>query len=286
MTENAAGKHPPIVLEGDVHDVTPAGRAELSSGGTSRSQVELEVLVLVDGKSTAANTVGRAQGLGIRREDALDALTKLFGDGLIALAKPSNTLDFVDFFGVDSQASPEKAKLAEARRAAAATAALLKERGYFVSIARRPPAAKPAQENANRIVLVVDDEPLTIKMLKHVLEGEGFEVRTAMNRQETLEQIRLAPIPDLVLLDVMLPDTDGFQILERFRQHPALRSLPVIMLTSKATREAVLKGLMGGANGYVTKPFQLPVLVKAVHAVLGMSEEHDDIDTSKDPWSA
>ncbi len=285
MTENAADKHPPIILEGDIHELTPKGRAELSDAGTSRSQVELEVLVLIDGKSTAGNTVGRAQGLGVRREDALDAMGKLFEDGLIALAKPSGTLDFVDFFGVDSNASPEKAKLAEARRAAAATAALLKERGYFVSIARRPPAEKPPQSDANRVVLVVDDEPLTIKMIKHVLEGEGFEVRTAMNRQETLDQIRKPPIPDLVLLDVMLPDTDGFQILARFREHPALRALPVIMLTSKATREAVLQGLMGGANGYVTKPFQIPVLVKAVHAVLGMSEERDDIDPTKDPWS-
>jgi DNA-binding response OmpR family regulator len=106
-----------------------------------------------------------------------------------------------------------------------------------------------------------------------------------MNREETLEQIRRPPIPDLVLLDVMLPDTDGFQILERFRQHPALRSLPVMMLTASATRGAVLKGLTGGANGYITKPFELPVLVKAVHAVLGMSEERDVIE-SKDPWTA
>lgn len=284
MTQSAPGKQPPIILEDDIHALTAKGRAELSEAGTSRSQVDLEVLVLIDGKSTAANTAGRAQGLGIRREDALEAMAHLADDGLIELAKPSADVDFVDFFGVEGQASPEKAKLAEARRAAAATAALLKERGYFVSIARRPEAKPSEPPKSNPTVLCVDDEPLTIKMLKHVLEGEGFDVRTAMNRQETLEQLRRPPIPDLVLLDVMLPDTDGFQILERFRQHPALRRLPVIMLTSSATRGAVLKGLLGGANGYVTKPFELPVLVKAVHAVLGMSEEHDII-VSKDPWS-
>ena len=284
MGGNTSSKTATIVLEGDIHALTPKGREELSSAGTSRSKAELEVLVLIDGKSTAGTTVGRAQGLGIKREEALDAMAKLFEDGLIALAKmEGGGLDFVDFFSVEPNASAEKTKLAEANRAAAATAALLKERGYFVSIARRPGPQQPAAQAA-RVVLVVDDEPLVIKMLKHVLEGEGFDVRAATNKQETLEQIRRTPLPDLVMLDVMLPDVDGFQILDAIRRHPALKALPVVMLTSKATREAVLRGLTGDANGYITKPFEIPVLIKAVHAVLGMSEEHDVI-TSKDPWS-
>jgi DNA-binding response OmpR family regulator len=152
-----------------------------------------------------------------------------------------------------------------------------------VSIARRPEARTNAKTDP-RSVLVVEDEPLVVKLLKHVLEGEGFDVRTAMNRDEIAEELRRPPLVDLVLLDVILPDIDGFQILDRIRLHPEMKSTPVVMLTSKATREAVLRGLESGANGYITKPFEIPVLIKALHAVLGMSEDGDVI-ASKDPWS-
>ena len=68
-----------------------------------------------------------------------------------------------------------------------------------------------------------------------------------------------------------LPDANGFDILAKFRLHPVLKSMPVIMLTAEASREAVLKGLRGGANGYVTKPFEADMLINAVKTVLGLS---------------
>ena len=70
----------------------------------------------------------------------------------------------------------------------------------------------------------------------------------------------------------MLPDIDGFEVLGRIRSHPSLKALPVVMLTAKATRESVLKGLHLGADGYVTKPFEIEVLMDAVRTVLGPSE--------------
>jgi two-component system OmpR family response regulator len=73
-----------------------------------------------------------------------------------------------------------------------------------------------------------------------------------------------------VLLDVRLPDANGFDILLRMKQHPALKSIPVIMLTGEATRESVMRGLAGGADGYVTKPFELAILLNAVRSVLGL----------------
>jgi DNA-binding response OmpR family regulator len=67
----------------------------------------------------------------------------------------------------------------------------------------------------------------------------------------------------------VLPDADGFDILLKMRQHPVLKKVPVIMLTAKATRESVLKGLAGGADGYITKPFEADALITAVNAVMG-----------------
>ena len=108
------------------------------------------------------------------------------------------------------------------------------------------------------------------KLLKTFLALEGFVTRTAMKREEVLNEFRSPPVPDLVLLDVMLPDADGFEILAAMQRHPVLKTVPVIMLTAKATRESVQRGIVGGADGYITKPFEVDVLMAAVKVVLGM----------------
>jgi two-component system OmpR family response regulator len=115
----------------------------------------------------------------------------------------------------------------------------------------------------------VDDDEHLAKFLHHYLTFEGFDVRVAGSRAEVVAEFRKPPIPDLVLLDVMLPDADGFDILLRIRSHPQLKDVPVIMLTAKATREAVLKGLASGADGYITKPVETESLLQAVRTVLG-----------------
>ena len=73
-----------------------------------------------------------------------------------------------------------------------------------------------------------------------------------------------------MLLDVVLPDIDGFEVLTRLKQHDVLKTIPVIMMTAKATREAVLKGLQRGADGYITKPFDVDIISHAIHSVLGL----------------
>jgi DNA-binding response OmpR family regulator len=75
-----------------------------------------------------------------------------------------------------------------------------------------------------------------------------------------------------MLLDIGLPDADGFEILASLRRHPALQRLPVILLTSRATKEDVMHGLILGADGYITKPFEFDVLIGAMKAVLGLDE--------------
>ena len=100
---------------------------------------------------------------------------------------------------------------------------------------------------------------------------EGFEVRTAANRDEIVQAMREPPRPDLVLLDVNLPDANGFDVLAKMRQHPGLRDVPVMMLTTVSTRESIIRGLTLGANGYITKPFQPDVLVKAMRTLFGLS---------------
>jgi len=280
-------KRPAAILEDDIFALTSKAQKELAAAGTTLSPSELKVLVLVDGKSTVGETAARAAALALSGESVVFILRKLAEDGLIELVvNAGGSLDFVDFFESKGPVTPSAAALAQAKKAAAATTALLQQHGYFVRIVRRASTKRKLEQNQVLSILVVEDEPHLASLLKHVLEAEGFSVRNAMNRDEIVAEFRRPPRLDLVLLDVMLPDVDGFEVLLKIRQHPELKTFPVLMLTAKATREAVLKGLAGGADGYITKPFEIPALVQAVKAVLGLSEEGQVADANQDPWPA
>ena len=116
-----------------------------------------------------------------------------------------------------------------------------------------------------RRVLVVDDEANIAELVATALRYEGFEVRTAADGAGALAAVRdLAP--DLVVLDVMLPDTDGFELQARIRGDG--RHVPVLFLTARDAVEDRVRGLTLGADDYMTKPFSLEELVARVHAVL------------------
>lgn len=119
--------------------------------------------------------------------------------------------------------------------------------------------------NAQRYtILVVDDEKRMVKFIRLNLEQDGYQVISAYNGLQALEQLR-SQLPSLVLLDVMLPDIDGFEVLHRIRE---VSSVPVIMLTAKGEEDDRVRGLEMGADDYVTKPFSPRELVSRVRAVL------------------
>ena len=113
-------------------------------------------------------------------------------------------------------------------------------------------------------ILVVDDEPRMIDFIRLNLEHDGFEVSQAESGLVALEQLR-DQFPDLVLLDIMMPDLNGFETLKLMRE---ISTVPVIMLTAKGEEEDRVRGLELGADDYVTKPFSPRELVSRVRAVL------------------
>jgi len=113
-------------------------------------------------------------------------------------------------------------------------------------------------------ILVVDDERRMVGFIRLNLEQDGFEVIEAYNGSEALERLRDS-LPDLILLDVMMPDIDGFEVLRTIRE---ISQVPVIMLTAKGEENDKVKGLELGADDYVTKPFSPRELVSRVKAVL------------------
>jgi two-component system OmpR family response regulator len=114
-------------------------------------------------------------------------------------------------------------------------------------------------------ILVVDDEDSITELLSMALRYEGFEVKTAASGYGALEQIEQFR-PDLILLDVMLPDIDGFNIAERLRRDR--RDIPVLFLTARDATEDKIRGLTIGGDDYVTKPFSVAELVARTQAIL------------------
>jgi DNA-binding response OmpR family regulator len=122
-------------------------------------------------------------------------------------------------------------------------------------------------ETAGRKVLVIDDEPGIIDIVETNLLGEGFEVVSARDGKEGLEKIR-SEKPDLVVLDVMMPEMDGWQVLKEVEKDPDTAGIPVIMLTAKAADEDYIHGLEEGAVEYLTKPFFPQELVNRIKITL------------------
>ena len=120
----------------------------------------------------------------------------------------------------------------------------------------------------DRQILVVDDEERMVRFIRLNLEHDGFRVAEAYNGTQAIDQVR-SSLPDLVLLDVMMPDIDGFEVLRVVRE---VSSVPVIMLTAKGEEDDRVRGLELGADDYITKPFSPRELVSRVRAVLRRTE--------------
>jgi DNA-binding response OmpR family regulator len=117
-------------------------------------------------------------------------------------------------------------------------------------------------------ILVVEDDPDLVELLSFNLRGCGFAVSTAGDGLDALKKAR-AIIPDLILLDLMLPELDGFGVCEILRREPETAKIPIIMVTAMSSQFARMAGLEAGANDYITKPFSPKQLIARVQALLG-----------------
>jgi len=117
------------------------------------------------------------------------------------------------------------------------------------------------------VILVVDDEPHILKMVEFKLKNLGHEVISATDGGQALDMVSTKK-PDLVLLDVMMPVMDGFQVLEKLKAQEETKEIPVIMLTARGQERDVVRGVETGADDYVVKPFSFPELIARVNRAL------------------
>ncbi|HVB49134.1 MAG TPA: response regulator [Burkholderiales bacterium] len=162
--------------------------------------------------------------------------------------------------------APEDLWRIETQAQAAGTA--LERSGAYLSPDRlnnREPLGKNPGETT---ILIVEDDPDQLALADLRVSMAGYRVRTAQDRREMIEDLRAQALPDLVLLDVMLPDGNGFDILAAMRCSGKLAMLPVVMLTALEGQDDIRRGLELGADGYITKPYSKKILENTIRAVL------------------
>ncbi|NIM06448.1 MAG: response regulator [Armatimonadetes bacterium] len=124
-------------------------------------------------------------------------------------------------------------------------------------------------------VLVVDDERHIVRLIQVNLERGGYKVLTAFDGREALKKVDNEK-PDLIVLDVMMPHMDGFEVLKRLQASPTTRTIPVVMLTAKAQDADVFRGWSSGVSAYLTKPFNPLELLTFIRRIFSGSDDYSD----------
>jgi len=124
-------------------------------------------------------------------------------------------------------------------------------------------------------ILVVDDNPDAIAIVKSALEARGYAVNTAERGATALTSVD-ADRPDVILLDIMMPDMSGLEVLEKLKSTPSTAAIPVILVTAKTQDDDVISGYAVGAEYYITKPFTTRQLMYGVNLVLGQQGDRGD----------
>jgi len=121
--------------------------------------------------------------------------------------------------------------------------------------------------NNNKKILVIEDDPSVLRFLEHTLQREGYQVLTATNGLSGIRMAR-SEMPDLLVLDIMLPGIDGFEVCHRLRAEPATAKLPILILSAKAQEADKVTALQVGADDYLTKPVNLSDITSRVDILL------------------
>lgn len=253
---------------------TAAGEEALRSVDTAIPVDYRRILFHIVGDTHANVIRGRLR----RYPDALIAnwLAELEELGFIETTRASAAYD-LDFEPLADQAASagdliefpdELRQIADEAKAAGAA---LHGGGAYLAKARLQNREPLAKEPSQVVVLLVEDDPDQAALGDLRVSLAGYRVRLARNRRETILDLATQPAADVVLLDVMLPDGNGFEILAGMRRHAKFALLPVIMLTALDSAEDIRRGLDLGADGYLTKPYSKDLLVDTIRQVLRLA---------------
>lgn len=121
---------------------------------------------------------------------------------------------------------------------------------------------------ANEKILVADDNPIIVEVIKSALKAENYQVSVAYDGQEALDKVHQEN-PDLILLDILMPKMNGYMVCKKIKDDPKVKHIPIIMLTAKEQESDKDKGLGMGADEYLTKPFEMEKLIEIIKKKIG-----------------
>jgi CheY-like chemotaxis protein len=215
-------------------------------------------------------------------EDVIRGRLRRFPDQLIAdwlkelqdlklvEAHEAGDLDEITFTGAALPPQPtltDEDRKRLARTTVIAGATLLRS-GSFLAVDRIFHMPRVNKVPARTVILLVEDDPDQAALAELRLTMAGYQVRTVDRTKELSRYLREQPRPDLMLLDVMLPDGNGFDILAQLRGRPEFATLPIVMLTARTELVDIRNGLALGADGYITKPYSKTQLAEVINHVL------------------
>jgi CheY-like chemotaxis protein len=176
-------------------------------------------------------------------------------------------LDFTKQRKAAAQGTPSSKQAATGHEGAAG-AAEPADKGSDISIARRGKSPTPSPPGTKYQLLLIDDNTEFSGIMQKMLSMAGYSVRTASNRAAIAAELQGSTRPHLIILDVVLGELSGFDILAQLRQQPTLSAVPVIMLTAQTAQKDVTRALLSSADGYVSKPCEFITLNHVIRTVL------------------
>ena len=143
----------------------------------------------------------------------------------------------------------------------------------------------PGQQEAKLKILVVDDYAENVELLQELLVSSGYDVTTAYDGEEALKKVK-AQIPDLILLDIMMPKLDGYQVCEALRAKEETKEIPIIFVTAKTEVKDWTHAIFNvGVNSYITKPINPKKLLDKVKSVLKMKQSREELRKTREKLS-
>jgi two-component system OmpR family response regulator len=253
--------------------ITGSGKRQLLAASTSLSAEELQLLVMLA-------TPGRLREIvrlfPLLKEDRVrEVLQRMLRDGYLAACPPAPGAGGITLLSADANGThaPEDLEVEIAR-------AQLRRRGFQGAIVRRAARRLDPWDGKAYGVLLIEDDPYLVRLYEKLLEAQGCRTRSTGHRAGIRAIVDGGFRPDLVILDLNLPDIGGFDILHWLSAHAALGGIPVIVASGDTTRESVVRALALGADGYLTKPVAIDSLLAGVRAVLGLPAGDDGSTTT------
>jgi CheY-like chemotaxis protein len=250
--------------------ITDKGRGEIAAKPGLLKPGLKGLLAVVGVRATAQSLRQKFPKAG----DIAAALDQLARDGYIeplAAAAPAAAPGSVDMSNLFS--APPKEPTLQRRRQAEGTisGARRLKAGYQISIVNRPGKPLPARGGGKHAVLLIDGHEAEALEAARGLMQAGFEVRGAATKAEIVSLLGQRPLPDLIVMDVELPDAVGLDLLGKLHEHPELKTTPILVVTARAERDDVVAALAYGASGYLNKPVKSETLLRHVRDALGLA---------------